>query len=519
MASSNQRFTNPDLTPEEFRDLGYRTVDMIAEFYEGLDRHPVFPAKHEQDVEALFEEPLPMDGQDPTAIVEEWRTKILPNATHNTSPRYFGYVMGSGTMIGTLAEALAAAVNMNTGGWKPAPAATEVERRTISWLSELIGYDPDCGGLLTSGGTMANFIAVLTALRNVAEYDTTVKGLQTADRPGRYTLYMADHEGHSSLYRVADMLNLGREAVRLVPSKDDFTMDTAALERLLDEDIANGDVPFCVVAQVGSINVSAIDPLAKIADICASRGLWFHADGACGAVGAMLPELEARYEGLDRADSITLDPHKWLYVPYECGAVLVREGDRLRRSFDMEAPYLHGTLPTEYEGHDFYQHGPQMSRGFRALKLWMSLKHYGVEGYRELLRQNIACAHHLDAVVRSEPDFQAVQEPNLYIYSFRYVPADLRAEELLDDENTAVIDEYLDTLNQKIADAIQESGLAFFGTTSIHDRTVLRFSICSHRSTTADIDDVVAAIRAAGDELDNADRPTLAATNPDLARR
>ncbi len=518
MASRGHQFSTHDLTPAEFRKLGYQTVDMLTAFYEDIETRPVFPAKSEQTVEALFDEPLPERGQNPETILREWETKILPNATHNTSPRYFGYVMGSGTMMGTLAEALAAAVNMNTGGWKPAPAATEVERTVLSWLAELIGYDPDCGGLLTSGGTMANFVAILTALRNTAEYDTTAGGLQSPTRTGRYTLYMADHEGHSSIFRVADMLNLGRDAVRLVPSHDDLTMDTDALETLLDADIENGDIPFCVIGQVGSINVSAIDPLPDIARICDERGLWFHADGACGAVGAMLPEFATKYEGLDRADSITLDPHKWLYVPYECGAILVREPDRLRRSFDMDAPYLHGTLPTAYEGHDFYQHGPQMSRGFRALKVWMSLKHYGVQGYRDLLRQNIECAHHLDTLVRREPDLAAIQEPNLYIYSFRYVPADLGTIESLTAEQQDALDSYLDTLNQKITDAIQESGLAFFGTSAIHGRTVLRFSICSHRTTLTDIEDVVRAIQNAGVALDRADRPTLARTYPVFAR-
>lgn len=232
-----------------------------------------------------------------TIFRDEWTAKILPNATHLGSPRYFGFVNGSGTMMGMLAEALAASVNMNAGAWKPAPAATEIERRIITWIAELLGYPAGCGGMFTSGGTMANFSALLTALRNIAPYDTTGEGLQSAAREGRFTIYMSDHEGHVSIVRVADLLNLGRQAIRLVPSREDFTMDVVALENMLDEDVARGDIPFCVVAQVGSINVGAVDPLEDIARLCARRGIWFHADGACGAVGAMLPESAALFTG------------------------------------------------------------------------------------------------------------------------------------------------------------------------------------------------------------------------------
>ena len=496
-----------DLDPAEFRRLGHRVIDEIAAYFESLEDLPVFPGVTPEEVETLFDEPLPETGQDPDAILDDWSGKVVPAASHNTSPRYFGFVMGSGTMMGVLAEALAASVNMNTGGWKPAPSATEIERRVIRWLAEMIGYPPDGGGLLTSGGTMANVTAVLAALRARAGYDTKVLGLQAGDRDGRFTLYMADHEGHSSIHRAAEMLGLGSDAVRPVPSRDDFTMDVAALERRLDEDAAGGDVPFCVVAQVGSINVGAIDPLEEIARVCEERDLWFHADGACGAVGAILPEKRPHYRGLQRADSVTLDPHKWLYVPYECGCLLVRDQELLARAFAMDAAYLEGTLPTRYEGLDYYELGPQMSRGFRALKLWMSLRHYGVEGYRRLLGRNVACTDHLDGLVRSAADFEALHEPNLYVYSFRYVPEDLGEALRREPPDRDGIEAYLDTLNQRIADEIRESGIAFVMTTSVRGRTVLRLSICSHRTTTEHIDRVFEELREIGEREDRS-RPS-----------
>jgi len=488
-----------DLAPEAFREIGYEVIDRIAEYLQQIGDVPVFPAHRPEDVAREFEEPLPERGQDPTHILAEWSEKVLPNTTHLGSPRYFGFVNGSGSTMGILAEALAASVNMNAGGWKPAPAATEIERRTLAWLAVLIGYDPACGGMLTSGGMMANFSALHTALRNTAPYDTTPNGLQDGARTGRFLIYASDHEGHVSLVRAVDLMNLGREAVRRVPSRDDYTMDVAALRTMIAEDRARGDHPFCVVAQAGSVNVGAIDPLDEIADVCAEHGLWFHADGACGAVGAMLPELRPRFAGLERADSITLDPHKWLYIPYECGCVLIRDPARQRRAFSMQAPYLRGILPDEHLGLDFYENGPQMSRGFKALKLWMTLKHYGAEGYRTLLRQNVLCARHLDARVRADPDFEALHEPIINLYCFRFLPSRLGHE---DERHT----EYLDRLNQRIADAIMLSGLAFVMTSQLSGRTVLRLAICSHRTTLEDIDRVFEEIRRLGHELDQNER-------------
>jgi aromatic-L-amino-acid decarboxylase len=481
---------NPDLSPDEFRELGYRVIDMIADYYSSLDDQPVFPARRSDEVAEVFAESLPQEGQEPRAILDEWTDKVLPNTTHVGSPRYFGFVMGSGTVMATLAEALAASVNMNTGGWKAAPAATEIERQTIAWIAEMVGYPTSCGGLFTSGGTMANFTALLTALRNSAPYDTTEDGLQSNARSGRFLIYMADHEGHVSITRVADMLNLGRKAVRLVPSRDDFTMDTASLNDMIKDDKAQGNIPFCVVAQVGSINAGTVDALEEIADICAEHGIWLHADGANGAFGRILPEKESLYSGLERADSVTLDPHKWLFIPYECGCVLVRDPEKLRRTFSMSAPYLRGTLPTEYTGLNYFEYGPQMSRGFRALKVWMTLKHYGVDGYRALLSQNVRCADRIAERVRASDDFENLHEPQLFIYAFRYAPPSHRPTEQDTDETVQAKEAYLDRMNQQIADAIQASGFAFIMTSQVQGRTVLRMSICSHRTTLADIDAV-----------------------------
>lgn len=497
-SKNNEPFFDPDLNPDEFRKLGYQVIDQIADYYSSIRDVRVFPKSTSKEVETVFDEELPEEGQRPEKIISQWKQDVLPYTTHLGSPRYFGFVNGSGSMIGTLAEALAASVNMNSGGWKASPAATEIERRTIKWIAELIGYPDTCGGLFTSGGTMANFTALLTALRNTAPYDTTDDGLQKEGFHSKFTIYMSEHEGHVSITRVADLLNLGRNSIRRVPDRDDFSMDPAALRSIIKKDIAEGMIPICVVAQVGSINVGVIDPLEDIADICKEYDIWFHADGACGAVGAMLPEKKHLYKGLERADSVTLDPHKWLYIQYECGCLLVKNKEKLRRSFSMKAPYLQGILPTEYTGLDYFDYGPQMSRGFKALKIWMTLKAYGANGYRKLLTQNIQCAGHLDQLVRVADDFESFHQPNLFIYSFRYLPEKYKIET---QENPDLMDEInkkLDQINQMIADEIQLSGTAFVMTTRLRGLTVLRLSICSHRTTPEDIDLVFKTMREIG---------------------
>lgn len=498
-------FDSLDMDPESFRKLGYEVIDTLAAYYGTIRERRIISESSSVEIEARFREALPQSGQEPGAILQAWREQVLPHAAHLGSPRYFGFVNGSGTMISVFAEALAAAVNMNAGGWKAGPAATEIERRTIAWIAELIHYPANCGGLFLGGGTIANFSALLTALRNTAPYDMAAEGLQSAQRKGKFCLYMSDHEGHISIVKAADMLNLGRDAIRRVPSQEDLRMDTAALEAMIDEDLKAGYIPFCVVAQVGSINVGVVDPLEDIARICAARGLWFHADGACGAVGAMLPELAHLYKGLEKADSVTLDPHKWLYIPYECGCLLVKDAERLRRTFSIAAPYLQGSLPTDYRGLDYFEYGPQMSRGFNALKVWMSIKHYGKEGYQKLLRQNIHCARQLHALVEAADDFVPMHQPELFIYSFRYLPAELRQQ-----AHHPSVSAYLDRLNQQIVDTLMATGFAFILTSKVRGHIVIRLSICSHRTTLEDIEQVFDQLQQIGQRLHKEGKYTVA---------
>ena len=498
-------FLTLDPSPEEFRELGYRVVDTIADHYDRIEDVPTLTEATPAEVADVFTESLPQAGTDPHRILDEWDERIYPYAAHQGSPRWFGYVNGSGTPIGALADALAASVNMNVGGWVLSPSATEVERQCIEWLAELIDYPSDGGGVLTSGGTMANQVAIYAALQAATDFSLRQTGFAGRNGDDRFTLYESAHEGHSSITRVAELIGIGRAAIRHVPVDDEYRMDVEALEEIVEADREDGRTPFAVVAQVGSINVSAIDPLEAIADVCAAHDLWMHADGACGAVGAILPEKAPMYEGLERADSVTIDPHKWLSIPYGCGCVLFRDEAVQARAFSMDASYLDVSEREAYQGTNYAFLGPEMSRPFRALKLWMSLKHRGREGYRTLLAQSCRCAEHLHDRVGVESDLENVQEPNLFIYSFRYLPADLQARSGTLEESTDV-DAYADWLNQQIADDLRFTGLAYVTTTAVRGHVVLRFSICSHRTTPEDIDVTVDAILEHGERIDGDER-------------
>ncbi|HRP08041.1 MAG TPA: pyridoxal-dependent decarboxylase, partial [Gemmatimonadales bacterium] len=363
------------------------------------------------------------------------------------------------------------------------------------WFASLLGLDPATSGMFVSGGTMANTAALRMALARAATWDLRAEGLQSPDRPGRLTVYMADHEAHVSLVRAVDMLGLGRNAIRLVPSREDFTIDVSALDRMLDADIASGMKPFCIVGHAGSINVGAIDPFDQLARVARQRGIWLHLDGAIGGLGPILPELREAYRGIELADSISFDAHKWMGVPYECGCFLVRDPAAMRHAFSISASYLAEGEDQELERYEFFNRGPQMSRGFRALKIWMSLRHYGVEGYRGFFRRTIDNARHAHELVSTSPEWEVIQpEPRLYIYSFRYIGAGWPPGASQQDA------EYLDRLNARIADEMKRRQIALVMTTRVRGRVVQRLSIANHRTTREDIRATIEAMAAIGRE-------------------
>jgi len=352
-----------------FRALGHRLVDQVAEFLDALPRGPV---THDESPSAVrhaldLDGPLPEAGAEPGPLLERTARLLFEHSLFNGHPRFFGYITAPPAPIGILGDFLASAVNPNVGAWTLAPAATEIEAQTVRWIAELIGYSPECGGLLVSGGNMANIVGFLAARAARAGWNVRERGA-SGDSGQRLRVY-ASAETHTWIQKAADIAGLGTTSVRWIPTDARLRMDVAVLRRHIEADAAAGDVPCLVVGTAGSVSTGAVDPLPEIAATCREHGVWFHVDGAYGGFAACVPEAPDDVRGLSLADSVAIDPHKWLYAPLEAGCALVRDPEMLRAAFSYHPPYYH----FEERATNYVDYGPQNSRGFRALKVWLAL--------------------------------------------------------------------------------------------------------------------------------------------------
>lgn len=398
---------------------------------------------------------------------------MRPYSTGNTSPRFWGWVQGTGAPVGVLADFLASVMNPNAADFNHSPAL--VEMQVIDWFREIMGFPRGSSGLLVSGGSAANLTA-LTVARNAMNPGVREQGVAASD--GRLTLY-ASREVHSSVRKAAELLGLGEQGLRLVATRPDYTIDMNELARMLAEDRAQGMKPFCIVGTAGTVNTGAIDPLEELADLCARERLWFHVDGAFGALAMLSATLRPDVAGLQRADSVIFDFHKWLYAPYEAACVLVRSGDAHRNSFSVIPSYLAAldggiaTAPIRYS-----EYGVQLSRGFRALKVWMALKADGFGKYARLIEQNVEQARYLTRLVEAHLQLELMAPTRLNIVNFRYRRSGLDAAAL-------------DALNQRILIQLQESGFAVPSSTVLQGCFTIRCAIVNHRSTRADFEALV----------------------------
>ncbi len=374
------------MTAEEFRAAGHRLVDRIAEFLETLPNRPLTPSEPPHAVRAaLGEGSLPENGSRAEEILDQAASRLFEHSLLSAHPRFWGYIYSSAAPIGALGDFLAAAVNPNVGAWNLSPIASEIEAQTVRWIAELIGYPTDCGGLLVSGGNMANFVPFLAARAAQADWEVRARGLQGGRPPRVY----CSNETHTWIHKATDLFGFGTEAIRWIPTDDRLRMDTAALRKMICEDKERGDWPFIVVGAAGSVSTGAVDPLPEIAAICRENNLWFHVDGAYGAIAACLPEASGDLRGLALADSVAVDPHKWLYAPLEAGCVLVRERKHLPQAFSHRPPYYHFPEHEGEESFNYYEYGLQNSRGFRALKVWLALRQVGRAGYRLMVADDV----------------------------------------------------------------------------------------------------------------------------------
>jgi aromatic-L-amino-acid decarboxylase len=432
----------------------------------------------------LGDRTLPEQGAPPEQLLRDACALLFEHSLLSGHPRFWGYVVGAPAPIGALADLLAAAVNPNVGGFVLAPMATEIEAQTVRWIAELVGFPTDCGGLLVSGGNMANFVGFLAARGAGAGRPIREQGIGSP--PLRV---YASSETHTWIQKAADLFGLGTESIRWIAIDHEQRMDVAALRAQIAADRKAGDVPLVVVGAAGTVSTGAIDPLDELAAICREEGLWFHVDGAYGAFAAALPEAPPALTALREADSIALDPHKWLYLPVEAGCVLVRDRQRLVDAFGYRPVYYHLARDQEDEPINYFELGPQNSRGFRALKVWLALRQAGREGYVRMIAEDCALARELYRVVEAEPDLEP-GTTSLSITTFRYVP-----------ENVAGDDAYLNDLNAELLTRLESGGEAFVSNAVVDGLFYLRACIVNFRTTVDDIRALPGIVRRVGSDL------------------
>ena len=466
---------------ETFRALGHRLVDRLGAFLDEMPRGPVTRDEAPSALRASLDlaAPLPELGMDAEGLLEQTAEALFDHSLFNGHPRFFGYITAAPAPIGMLADLLAAAVNPNVGAWTLSPLATEIEGQTVRWIAELIGFPSDCGGLLVSGGNMANLVCFLAA-RAAA-----------AGRDGALRLY-ASTETHTWLQKAVDIAGLGAAAIRWIPTDGRLRMDVAALRQQIEADRSAGEAPFLVVGTAGSVSTGIVDPLIEIGAVCREHGLWFHVDGAYGGFAAAVSDAPPELRALADADSIAVDPHKWLYAPLEAGCVLVRDVERLRATFAHHPPYYH----FDERVTNYVDYGPQNSRGFRALKVWLALKQVGAAGYRRMIADDIHLSRAMADAVAASDELQLFTQ-ELSITTFRYVPVDLRRR-----IGDPAVERRLDALNRALLDRVQRGGEAFVSNAVIRDAYVLRACIVNFRTTREDVDSMLATIVHVGRQVD-----------------
>ena len=460
-----------------FRALGHRLVDQLAESLDALPHKPVTRDESPSAVRQVLDlsSPLPESGMDPGPLLERTAQLLFEHSLFNAHPRFFGYITAAPAPIGVLGDFLAAAVNANVGAWTLSPAATEIESQTVRWIASLIGYPVDCGGLLVSGGNMANVVCFLAARAAKAGWAVRERGV-TGDSGQRLRVY-GSAETHTWIQKAADIGGLGTDSIRWIPTDTNLRMDVSALRRQIEEDRVAGDVPCMVVGTAGSVSTGAIDPLRDIGAVCRDHDVWFHVDGAYGGFAAAVPDAPSDLRALTAADSVAVDPHKWLYAPLEAGCALVREPGLLRAAFAYHPPYYN----FDEQATNYVDYGPQNSRGFRALKVWLALRHAGAAGYREMIAEDIRLSRAMADAVRRYDELELITQ-ELSITTFRYVPRDLRSK--LGDQD---VERHLDALNRQVLDRLQHGGEAFVSNAVVGNRYVLRACIVNFHTTHADV--------------------------------
>src|SRR5438067_4633289 len=467
-----------DPSADEIRDWSNSVIQLMTDYLGDLRDRPVYRRMSSREIRDRLDAALPINGSDFDELLKFFREAIVPFSRQNAHPRMFGYVQSPGTPLAAFADLLASTLNANLTVWRSAPAPVEMERLTIDWIRQILGFNAEAGGLFVSGGSMANFAAIAAA-RQTKDYSS-----------GRLRIY-ASNETHFSVSKAAALLGIGRENVRYVAVDQRFKMQVDDLAAKITADLEAGYVPFCVVANAGTVNTGAVDPLTEIREIADRFQLWMHVDGSYGAFAVLAESARKLFVGMERADSIALDPHKWLYLPVDVGCVIYREPGIARAAFAHEAEYTRIISEEADEAFAFWDYGPELSRRFRALKVWMLLKGVGLDRLGKAIESNLACARHLESMVRRSDDFEMVAPVELSIFCFRHVPVQLKNES----------PEAIDAFNERLLVALQRDGSSYLSNATLAGRFALRGCVLNYRTTLRDMEILLDDLRRVAKSL------------------
>jgi len=461
---------------EEFRQAGHYLVDYIADYLKNIENRKLFPDISPAELYKLFDEALPNQPQSLSAIQKALEEKLIPYCTHVNHPGYMGLITPSPNPAGILADFLASALNQNIGGWAIGPSAVVMERKVIRWLNDLIGYDEKAGGNLTSGGMTANFIGIKLGrdwtTKDIAQHD----GLQ-----GKWAVYVSE-ERHVSIDKAVDAVGIGRNFLRILPTNEKFQLRIDALEEAIAKDKQQGIKPICIIGLAGTTNLGACDDLETLSVLAKRENCWLHADAAYGGGMLISNKYPGQLKGIHLVDSVTIDPHKWFYAPLDAGAVLVKDHDRLTKSFGIQPPYLTDQTEQKNERYLFYVHGFEQSKRFRSLKVWMSFHHYGKTQIGGWVDNNIDQAKHLHQLVTEETIFESATEPMMSAICLRYKADDLSKQQLT-------------KLHYDVTARIESEGQFWFATTEMKDKTWFRINPVNIRTTKQHMEDLYSVLK------------------------
>nr|BFF40946.1 aminotransferase class I/II-fold pyridoxal phosphate-dependent enzyme [Tenacibaculum mesophilum] len=467
-----------DLSKEEMKSYGYKIVDIIAEHWATLEQKKPVASASRKEMDSIFLQEAPNEGMSAEKVLDFVMDNVIPNSTVISHPKAYSFVPGPSNFISTMADSLATGFNIFSGGWMVSPAAAELEIVTMNWLLKMYNFPVEKGGgIFTSGGSMANLTALVTARR-----------LKCGDDFSKAVIYLSD-QAHSSNIKAIRVLGFKKEQIRILPTDLEFRISINKLKNAIAKDRLEGLQPFCYIASAGTTNTGTVDPLNEIADICEEEDLWFHIDGAYGGAAILAEKGAKALRGIERADSLTVDPHKWFYQPYEIGCLLVKDASWLSGTFSEKPEYLRDIEGNESEI-NFYDYGIQLTRRFRALKFYMSIKTYGLDAFKEAVTYNIQLADNVEKMLRKSRNWEIISPATLAVINFRYNPIGLNLSE-----------KEIDELNQKISQKIMESREAFLVTTILNKQVVLRMCLINPKTTMDDVKETLELCHQFGKEI------------------